>query len=91
MDIDFDPVKDAINRRQHGVSLAFGATVFNDDAHLILSTFRPEDGEHRFKVIGNVEGRLWTAVYVMRGMAHRFISVRKSNGTEVQAYHSDQG
>lgn len=88
MDIEFDPAKDAANRDKHGVSLAFGAKVFDDAAHLILSSARPVDEEDRFKVIGMVTGRLWTAVYVMRGPAFRFISVRKSNDGETKAYHS---
>lgn len=88
MDIEFDPAKDAANRDKHGVSLAFGAKVFDDDAHLILSSARPVDGEDRFKVIGDVTGRLWTAIYVMRGEKIRFISVRKSNDGEAKAYHS---
>ncbi|HEX7781785.1 MAG TPA: BrnT family toxin [Sphingobium sp.] len=44
------------------------------------------DGEERFKVIGRVDGRLWTAVYVWRGAACRFVSVRKSNGKEAAEY-----
>jgi len=90
MNIEFDTAKDEINRRQHGVSLSFGAVVFEDPDYLVVSSFRPIDGEDRYKVIGDVDGRLWTAVYVMRGAAHRFISVRKSNDGEKRLY-SDPG
>ncbi|MCP1470990.1 hypothetical protein J3E64_002687 [Sphingobium sp. OAS761] len=86
MDIEFDTAKDAINRDKHGVSLAFGAELFCDEDHLILASHRPIDGEDRFKVIGDMKGRLWTAVYVMRGATFRFISVRKSNDGEQRAY-----
>lgn len=87
MDIEFDTAKDAANRDKHGVSLAFGIEVFGDHDHLVLPSLRPIDGEDRFKVIGNVSGRLWTAVYVRRGAAIRFISVRKSNDGEQRLYH----
>ncbi len=91
MDIEFDPAKDAANREKHGVSLAFGIEVFGDDDHLVLPSIRPIDGESRYKVIGDVNGRLWTAIYVMRGTAFRFISVRKSNDGEQKLYHRTAG
>lgn len=64
MDVEFDRAKDAINREKHGVSLAFGERVFADPEHVVLSSIRPIDGEDRFKVIGLVENRLWTAIHV---------------------------
>lgn len=88
MDIDFDTAKDAANIAKHGVSLAFGARVFDDADHLVLSSIRPIDGEERFKVIGSVDGALWTAVHVVRGNAVRFISVRRSNHGEERAYRA---
>lgn len=87
MDIEFDPAKDAANRDKHGASLAFGAEMFSDPNHIVLSSIRPVDGEERYKVVGAVEGRLWTAVFVMRGAKHRLISVRKSNDGEARIYH----
>jgi uncharacterized DUF497 family protein len=86
MDIEFDTAKDALNRDKHGVSLAFGVRVFEDPMHLVLGSIRPVDGEDRFKAIGMVEGRLWTAVHVLRGVRVRFISVRKSNDGEQKVY-----
>lgn len=92
VDIEFDPSKDALNRDKHGVSLAFGVEVFADEMALIIPSFRDVDGEERYKAIGNVDGRLWTTVYVIRGDICRLISVRKSNGTESRQYeNSDPG
>ena len=42
----------------------------------------------RFKAIGVVDGRLFTAVFTLRGDLPRFISVRRSNKGEERAYHS---
>ncbi|WP_157017838.1 BrnT family toxin [Mesorhizobium xinjiangense] len=81
----FDPHKDAINRTKHGLSLAFGDRIFADPAHLILPSIRPEE---RFKVIGMVEEKLFTAVFVWRGGEPRFISVRRSNNGEERSYRS---
>lgn len=87
MKITFDPVKDAINIDKHGVSLAFGEQIMVDTNHFIVSTVRVEDDEPRFKVIGQVGERLWTGVFVYRGAAVRFISVRRSNDGERRTYH----
>ncbi|MCJ8053235.1 BrnT family toxin [Shinella curvata] len=84
----FDPAKDAVNREKHGLSLGFGDDLFEDENHLILPSLRPQDGEERFKVIGCVEEKLFTGVFVWRDDLPRFISVRRSNKSEERAYHS---
>lgn len=85
--IEYDPSKDEGNLAKHGLRLTFGVRIFGDEDHLILSSERAVDGEHRYKVIGIVDERLYTAVYVHRGPAVRFISVRRSNDGEERAYH----
>ena len=71
----FDPAKDAVNQAKHGLSLAFGDVLFEDGAHMILSSMREIDGEERFKAIGQVAGKLYTGVFVWRGDLPCFISV----------------
>ena len=83
----FDPDKDAINRDRHGLPLIFGDTVMADPDHLIIPSIRPQDGEERFKTVGLVDGKLYTAVFVWRGELPRFISVRRSNSGEERAYY----
>ncbi len=89
MKIEFDSTKDAINRQKHGLSLAFGARIFDDPDLLVLPTIRDEDDEERYKAVGLVEGKLYTAVHVWRDDAVRFLSVRRSNRSEEEAYHRD--
>lgn len=91
MQIAYDPDKDAANRFKHGVSLAFGARVFEDDEVQIIASIRVGDGEDRFKAVGSVDGRLWTAVHVRRGDTVRFVSVRRSNDGEQRDYHRPSG
>ena len=86
MDIEFDPAKDVINIAKHGVSLAFGEQVFGDARGIIVKSERAIDGEERRKAIGLVDGKPWTAVYVIRGKALRLISVRRSNDGEERLY-----
>lgn len=91
MKIEFDPEKDFANRAKHGVSLEFGRVVFEDPDALILPTIRGEDGEERYKAIGKIGDRLWTAVHVYRGDAVRLVSVRRSNASERRTYDSHSG
>ena len=84
----FDPVKDATNREKHGLTLAFGDRIFEDDDHLIIPSIREIDGEERFKVVGIVEGKLFTGIFVWRVDLPRFISVRRSNTGEERTYRA---
>ena len=84
----FDPAKDDANRKKHKLSLAFGDRISEDRNHLIVPSIREIDGEERFKMIGIVDGKLFTGVFVWRDDAPRFISVRRSNDREESAYRS---
>ena len=84
----FDPAKDALNREKHGLSLAFGDRILEDDNHLIIPSIRQQDGEERFKVVGFVGEKLFTGVFVWRDDLPRFMSVRRSNTGEERAYRS---
>ncbi len=91
MEIDYDPAKDEINRFKHRLPLAFGKRVFDDPLAQVLPSFRPVDGENRYKAVGYVDGKLYTLVYVQREQRLRLISVRRSNDKERRDYHSDPG
>lgn len=89
MKIEFNSAKDARNRQKHGLSLSFGAKVFDDPELLVLPTIRDADEEERYKAIGQVDGKLYTGVHVWRGETIRFLSVRRSNRSEEEAYNCD--
>ena len=89
MKIEFDTAKDAANREKHGLSLVFGARVFDDPEVLIIPTVRIGDEEERHKAVGMVDGKLYTAVHVWRDEVVRLISVRRSNDSEEKVYHCD--
>lgn len=91
MDLEFDPAKDETNRFKHGIALAFGKKVFSDPDIQVMPSFRPIDGEDRYKAVGLVNGKLYTAIYVLRNERVRMISVRRSNGSEQRDYGSDPG
>jgi uncharacterized DUF497 family protein len=91
MDIEYDAEKDEVNRFKHRLPLAFGKRVFDDPKHQVLPSFRPVDGEDRYKAVGHVDGKLHTVVYVWRDDILRLISVRRSNAKERRDYDSDPG
>ena len=91
MIIDYDPDKDEANRIKHGVPLVFGVRIFADPDVAIVPTIRIGDEEERFKAIGMVDGKLWTAIHVWRDDVVRLMSVRRSNAREQRDYDSDPG
>jgi uncharacterized DUF497 family protein len=91
MEYEWDPAKDEVNRFKHGLRLEFGNRIFDDPEHIISASFREIDGEDRNKVVGMVEGKLYTAVHVWRGEVIRLISVRRSNASEQRDYDSNPG
>jgi uncharacterized DUF497 family protein len=83
---DFDPAKDAANRRKHGISLTEGDGVLNDPLARTIEDVSSQ-GEQRFVSIGmNVFGKLRVVVYTFRGEDARIISVRSAEPKEVRAY-----
>lgn len=91
MEFEFDPAKDETNRFKHGVRLAFGQRIFGDGDHVIIETVRLANEEERFKAVGLVDGKLYTAVHVWRGDVVRLISVRRSNSGEQRDYYRNSG
>jgi uncharacterized DUF497 family protein len=82
----FDPKKNAINLRRHGVSLTEGDGVLNDPLALTIEDDSAQ-GEQRFVSIGiNTFGRLMVVVYTHRGENIRLISVRQAEPKERRAY-----
>lgn len=89
MIFDFDPAKDEANRRKHGVSLILGVRVFDDPGMAVMPTIREGDEEERYKAVGLVDGKIYTAVHVWRGTMVRLISVRRSNVGEQRNHDCD--
>jgi uncharacterized DUF497 family protein len=83
---EWDEAKARANEAKHRLSFRFAAAVFDDDNRLELDASRPEDGEVRSKVVGMIDGSLYTVVFVMRGESYRIISARRSNRREERNY-----
>mgnify|MGYP000606695633 CR=1 FL=1 len=86
MRIDYDPGKDAVNERKHGVSLAYADQVLADPSRVVVRDMRADYGEDRYVAYGMAEGRVWVCVYADWGDMIRAISVRKANDREQRRY-----
>jgi uncharacterized protein len=85
VEIDFDPVKDQINRTKHGVSLA--AVVDMDfDLAIVIEDRRVDYGETRFIAYAPIGGVLHVVWFTMRGNVLRAIGLRRANRRERQKY-----
>ena len=89
-EIEFDPVKDQINRLKHGLPLALGAEIFERD-FIEEQDDRSDYGESRFLAIGPVASlseRICVVVYTWRDAKRRLISFRKANDEEIARYRA---
>lgn len=85
IDIEFDPAKDEINKRKHGVSLADAGLIEWETAKIIEDD-RKDYQETRYQGLGMIGGRLHFITFTFRGNAMRVISLRKANRREGKYY-----
>ena len=83
MEIEFDPVKDAVNIAKHGVSLSRAVDLeiltYNEDD-------RNEYGEVRYRAWGLLEGKAHCLVFTSRNGTIRAISLRRAHRKEMDRY-----
>jgi uncharacterized DUF497 family protein len=86
--VEFDPVKDDINRDKHGVSLS-AAAGFDWDTAIEREDDRFDYGEVRFVALGLIEGRLHVMVFTTGtdDDAVRVISLRPAERHEARYYY----
>jgi len=84
LDFEFDPAKSVANRGKHGID-SIDAQALRRDVHRIEVPARTTD-EPRWMVIGQIDGRVWSAVVTYRGEFVRIISVRTSREGEAALY-----
>ncbi|SPB12954.1 hypothetical protein NOV72_00255 [Caballeronia novacaledonica] len=87
-DVTFDPLKDAINRIQHGVSLGLAREIAWDDVVLKVDN-RRDYGEVREVGYMPIRGRTFCVVFTWRDETRRIISLRRANEREVDRYAKD--
>jgi len=78
MEIEFDPDKDATNLAKHKISLKRAADLVIEDFNRQV-----RNGERRLQVIGRLDGKIYTLIFVFRRNAVRAISLRRANEEEL--------
>jgi uncharacterized DUF497 family protein len=81
----FDLKKDAINRKQHGISLG-RAKDFDLDAALYEVDDSQDYGEVRYLAIGFLDAWLYSLTFTLDGEDARAISLRKATKNEETRY-----
>jgi uncharacterized protein len=87
MQFEFDPEKSASNKAKHGLDFIGAQMLWKDDR--LIEARAIDRNEPRRMAIGQIAGKLWTAIYTMRNEAVRLISVRRSRPEEVERYEND--
>lgn len=85
--ITFDPGKDQVNRRKHGLTLAIAQEVLAGET-LTTEDTRESYGETRYQTLGLWRGRVVYVVHTERDGADHIISVRKAEAHEERYYRS---
>jgi len=86
VEFEFDLQKSAANREKHGISFDDAQVLWQDPMRIEIPA-RTED-EPRWLVIGQIDGKHWSAVVTYREERVRIISVRRSRNEEVRIYES---
>jgi hypothetical protein len=81
MQIEFDPVKDRLNREKHGVGLNAASEIFATPSVQWIS-LRERHGEVRYIAVGLLNGLEFACVFAARGQVARIISVRRARHEE---------
>jgi hypothetical protein len=86
VEFQFDSGKSASNQRKHGIDFTEAQALWQDPLHVEVPA-RTVD-EPRWLVIGQLDGKHWSAVVTYREQRVRIISVRRAREEEVAIYES---
>lgn len=87
---EWDPLKDAANRRVHGVGFRESTSVFADENALFMGDPEHSEEEDRFVLLGlSYQSRLLLVCHCFRESEDtiRIISARKANRSERAEYN----
>jgi hypothetical protein len=90
VELEWDDLKAAANRRKHGVTFEEATTVFDDPLARIFEDEDSPEGERREILIGrSSESNLLLVCFTERGEAVRMISARRATRQERQDYEEN--
>ena len=74
MEFEFDPKKSDSNKHKHGINFVEGQVLRADPERLEIPARTV--GEQRYMLIGKIEGKYWSAIFMTRDGKTRIISIR---------------
>jgi len=87
MIFEWDAQKSLINKEKHGLDFETAEALWLDEDRVEVEITFPD--ERRWALIAMMRGRMWTAIYTVRGEAIRLISVRRARTKEARLYEEE--
>ena len=88
LSFEYDDRKSQANLQKHGISFEEAKQLWLDPNRLVLYT--KFDAEPRWILIGRLHELIWTAVFTIRRVRIRLISVRRARQKEKVVYESER-
>lgn len=85
-DIEWDDMKDAVNRKDRGLPFPLAARLFDGRPRLDGVSRKSPPGEARFETMAELAGNVLFCVWTWNGERRRIISLRIANRSERRAY-----
>ncbi|NLY41839.1 MAG: BrnT family toxin, partial [Desulfovibrionales bacterium] len=86
MKFEWDEAKSLACFEQRGFDFAYAAKAFFDPKRSIRPDDRRDYGEDRYRLFGDINGRIYVVVFTLRNGTIRIISAHKANQREVRSY-----
>lgn len=86
MEFEWDEVKSEACFKKRGFDFAYATKAFFDPDRTIEIDARRDYGEERYRLTGNIKGRLYAVAYTPRDHVIRIISAHKANQREIRRY-----
>lgn len=84
MKFEWDNKKSETNRDKHGIDFETARKLWMDQFRVDI--LAPYPNEDRRILLGRLKGKVWAAIYTLRGDSVRIISVRRARKREVELY-----
>lgn len=86
MEFEWDDAKSDACFTQRGFDFAYAIRAFLDPNRMTSRDYRWDYGEDRYRLLGEIEGRVFVVIFTVRNATIRIISARKANKREGQEY-----
>jgi uncharacterized DUF497 family protein len=83
VDLEYDPVKSALNLAKHGIDFQKIQEIWEGK---VIAAPSQNSRESRFLAIGMLGAKYWTVIITLRGEKVRIISARRSRKNEIKYY-----